>query len=245
LQALMFWSEGCELMKRSEPRAALAAFEKADELAPSGKIYAMDAVLALAALAQWQEVEIRLGRIYSGWQTDMRLPVALAMIGLARQNLEEAELSLRTPAEQIPEEVGQELLARLRNGEISEEVLNRLRSRFPDNWTDYVRDTLIAEEYFFVLLWKNRLTEAEQFANRMTARYQSLSMNSWKWMEKLGDTAFLSGNFPAALQRYEESLKSSKNNGGILLKLSDVYFRLGDLEKERLYREQLYGTLRQ
>jgi len=29
------------------------------------------------------------------------------------------------------------------------------------------------------------------------------------------------------------------------LKLSDVYFKLGDLEKERAFRERVYGSLRE
>jgi hypothetical protein len=245
LQAIGLWSEGCESMKRGEARAALAAFERADQLASSGKIYAMDALLALAALEQWQEVDVRLSRIYSEWQGDLRLPVALAMIGMARQNLQEAEQWLRAPAEQVSEEIGQELVGRLRSGEISEAMLESLRSSFPDNWADYLRDTFIAEEYFFVLLWKNQLPEAEQFAQRMVERYQSLRIPSSKWLERLGDAAFLSGNFSAALQRYEESLKNHKSDAAVLVKLSDIHFRLGDLAKERFYREKIYGRLRQ
>jgi len=33
------------------------------------------------------------------------------------------------------------------------------------------------------------------------------------------------------------------NNLSVLLKLSDVYFLFGDLEKEQIYREKVYGTL--
>jgi hypothetical protein len=43
---------------------------------------------------------------------------------------------------------------------------------------------------------------------------------------------------------YEESMKENVNNTSVLLKLSDVYFLLGDLEKEQIYREKVYGTLR-
>ncbi len=245
LHAVGFWKQGCEAMKKGEATAALTGFEKADQLVPSGKIYGMDAVLALAALGQWQEVDARLSRIYSEWQGDLRLPVALAKIGMARQNLDEAEQWLREPAEQVPDEIGQGLLRRLRSGEVNETILKALRNRFPDNWVDYVRDTLIAEEYFFVLLWKNQAPEAEQFAERMVARYQSLGIPSSKWLERLGDASFFMGNFPAALKRYKESLRKDHRNAGILVKLSDVHFRSGDLERERFYREKIYGRLNQ
>jgi tetratricopeptide (TPR) repeat protein len=245
LHAVGFWRESCEAMKKGETTAALAGFEKADQLVPSGKIYGMDAVLALAALGQWQAVDARLARVYSDWQGDLRLPVALAKVGLAQQNLDEAEQWLRGPAEQVPDEIGRGLLRRLRSGEINETMLEALRSRFPDKGADYVRDVLIAEEYFFVLLWKNRASEAEQFAERMTARYQRLDIPNSKWLERLGDASFLMGNFSGALERYEESLKEDPRNTGILVKLSDVHFRLGDLERERFYREKIYGRLSQ
>ena len=54
---------------------------------------------------------------------------------------------------------------------------------------------------------------------------------------------FFLGNFTMALQQYEKGLKGNEQNPGILVKLSDVYFRLGDPEKERLYREKIYGTI--
>ena len=56
--------------------------------------------------------------------------------------------------------------------------------------------------------------------------------------------AFLSGNIQGALQWYEASLGQQKRVTSVLLKLSDVYFRLGDLERERGYRELIYGSLR-
>jgi tetratricopeptide (TPR) repeat protein len=245
LQAVGFWRDACEAMKKGEALAALAGFEKADQLIPSGKIYGMDEVLALAALGQWQEMDARLSRIYSAWQGDLRFPVALAKIGLARQNLDGAEQWLREPAEKVPDELGRGLLRRLRSGEINEDTLEAVRSRFPDNWVDHVRDTLIAEEYFFVFLWKNQVPEALQFAERMLARYQSLGIPSAKWQERLGDASFLMGHFSEALERYEASLKEGPRNPGILTKLSDVYFRLGDLEGERVYREEIYGKLSQ
>jgi len=243
LQAVGLWQEGCEAMKKGEAASALASFEKADQLVPSGKIYGMDAVLALAVLGRWQEVDLRLGRIYSDWQGDLRLPVVLAKIGLARQDLTAAEQWLRGPAEQVPDEIGQGLLHRLRSGESNETMLEALRNRFPETGADYIRDILIAEEYFFVLLWKDQAPQAEQFAQRMVARYQSLGIPSSKWMERMGDASFFTGNFPAALQRYEESLRNDQGNTGILVKLSDVHFRLGDLEREQFYREKIYGRL--
>ncbi len=45
------------------------------------------------------------------------------------------------------------------------------------------------------------------------------------------------------LKNMRRALKGHEQNPGILVKLSDVYFRLGDMENERLYREKIYGTI--
>jgi hypothetical protein len=59
----------------------------------------------------------------------------------------------------------------------------------------------------------------------------------------MGDAAFLLGNLTIALEKYEKGLKGHEQNSAILVKLSDVYFRLGDMENERLYREKIYGSI--
>jgi hypothetical protein len=56
----------------------------------------------------------------------------------------------------------------------------------------------------------------------------------------MGDAAFLSGNFTLALQQYEGPYRD-EHDAGILVKLSDVYFRLGDLEHESFTREDLWN----
>jgi tetratricopeptide (TPR) repeat protein len=122
--------------------------------------------------------------------------------------------------------------------------LDEVRRQFPESWQDAVRDAWVAEQYFFVLLWKGQPAAAQQFARRMVDRYQSLGISKSKWLERMGDAAFFQNNFSEALDYYESSLKES-DNAGTLVKVSDVYFRLGDFEKERLYREKIYGSLRQ
>ncbi len=244
LQAVSLWSNGCEALRRGEAAAALGNFEKAESLLPAGKIYGMNAVLSLAALGRWQDVDSRLSAIYAEWQNDLRFPAALAMIGLARQDLELAEQWLRPHAEPVPDEIGLELIRRLRGGPLSASLLDEVRRQFPESWQDVVRDAWVAEQYFFVLLWKGQAAEGQQFARRMANRYQSLGIPNSKWMERMGDAAFFQSNFTEALDHYESSL-SGTNNPGILVKLSDVHFRLGDLEKERHYREKVYGSLRQ
>jgi tetratricopeptide (TPR) repeat protein len=122
-------------------------------------------------------------------------------------------------------------------------LFQTLKLRFPDSWDDYIKDVFVGEQYFLVLLWKNQAAAAERFAQRMADRYEALGIANSRWYERIGDAAFWLGNFSMALQQYEKGLKGHEQNPGILVKLSDVYFRLGDLEHERLYREKIYGTI--
>jgi hypothetical protein len=77
----------------------------------------------------------------------------------------------------------------------------------------------------------------------MADRYVALGIPNSRWYERMGDAAFFSGDFTLALQQYEKGRKGPEHDASILVKLSDVYFRLGDLEHERLYREKIYGTI--
>ena len=243
LQGVALWSEGVKALKEKKAVEALKRFDEASALVPSAKIYAMNAVLSSVALQQWEVVDERLSRIYADWQDDVRFVPAMAAIGLARQRLDEAEQWLAGPAEQVPDELGEGLLRRLRSGAMTPDLLQELKLRFPDNWDDYIKDVFVAEQYFLVLLWKNQAAGAERFAQRMADRYEALGIPNSRWYERMGDAAFFLGNFTMALQQYEKGLKGHEQNPRILVKLSDVYFRLGDLDNERLYREKIYGTM--
>ena len=77
----------------------------------------------------------------------------------------------------------------------------------------------------------------------MLNRYRALGIAPSSWIEKIGDAAFVQGDFSGALQRYAGILEADPDRADprILQKMSDVYFRLGDFDKERLYRERVYG----
>ena len=163
----------------------------------------MDAVIALAHLGRWDEVDRRLAGIVPEWRDDPRLPATLAILGLARGDLNGVERQLREGAES---------------------------------------SGLMAEQYFLTLLWKGESARAEEFAKSMLAR-GSAADQSW-WRERLGDAAFLAGDTQRAREFYEESLAEHQRPSSVWVKLSDVYFKLGDVEQERAFRERVYGGLR-
>lgn len=197
LQSVIAWRAGAEDLRSDEAESALRHFERASQLSPSAPLFKMDAVMALAHLARWEEVDRRLAAIVPLWRGDPRLPTALAMIGLARGDLGALEREANGP---------------------------------------------LAEQYFLALLWKGEATRAEQFAGSMLANAAAPAQAIWR--ERLGDSAFLTGNTERARGLYEASLAEHPQPASVWLKLSDVYFKLGDLERERAFRERIYGGLR-
>jgi hypothetical protein len=241
--AISLWRLGNEQLVRRQTEAALGNFTEAARLAPAGKIYQLSAVLALAALKRFDEVDAKLPALYADWQGDTRFAVALAMIGLARGNLTEAEERLREPAEVVATQLDAEVLRRLWSGQLNDALVADLQKLFPTNWRQYLESWLICEQYYFVLLWQQRYADARLYADRMTARQQTLGLPTWLWRERAGDASFYAQSYEEARRLYEASLAEKRDNWSVLVKLSDVYFLFGDLPRERFYREQVYGTL--
>ena len=244
LHAISLWMLGNEQLSRRQPEAALENFEEAARQAPEGKIYQLSSVLALAALKRWAEVDASIPLLYSDWHNDVRFAVASAMIGIAKGNLAEAERWLREPAELISTQLEAEVLRRLWSGQVDDALLADLQKSYPLNWRQYIEDWLICEQYYFVLLWQGSFDLAGQYAGRMVERHKQLGLPTWLWRERAGDAAFHAQSYREAHRLYEESMAENANNTSVLLKLSDVYFLFGDLEKEQSYREKVYGTLR-
>ena len=204
----------------------------------------MNAILALAALHAWPQVDTRLMAIYADWVNDIRFPAAIAMIGIARKDLSRAEEWLHLPAEAVPDALGQRLLDRLRRSQIDPSLLAELRSRFPDNWQDYVSDKLLADQYFYVLLWQQQTAAAAQYAGRMVDRYRVLGIEPSSWIEKIGDAAFMQADFIEALRRYAEIAGTDQDRAEprILQKMSDVYFASATSTRNGSI-ERVYGRL--
>ena len=244
LQAINLWTLGNEQLARRHPKAALENFEEAARQAPEGKIYQLSSVLALAALERWAEVDARIPSLYSDWHNDVRFAIASAMIGIAKGNLSEAQAWLREPAESISGQLDDAILRRLWSGQINDALIVDLKKLYPLNWRQCIEEWLICERYYFVLLWQRSFDQAQQYALRMVERHKQLGIPTWLWRERAGDAAFHAQSYREAHRFYEESMKENVENTSVLLKLSDVYFIFGDLEKEQSYREKVYGTLR-
>lgn len=95
----------------------------------------------------------------------------------------------------------------------------------PDHWID-----LMQERSFDLAL---RFAESELAAG---------AADTW-WAERAGDAALLLEIPSLALEFYDQAMAAEGDSLQLQLKLSDVYFRLGDVEAEKQLRERIYGTL--
>jgi len=213
LAALEAWQRGCTMWAEGEHEAAVPLFDEAARQAPEARVYEVSGVLAAAALGRWSDADQGWIRAQSRWRDDVRLGLIAALLGMARKNLDDAELWLRTPAE--------DFLVR------------------PGDPT-----AILAEQYYYVLLWKGRYREAQLYAAHAADLWKGLGRTPSLWLERSGDAFFFAGDYLLAGQSYEQAVKSGPERGRVYLKLSDVWFKLGDQEKERYYREMIYGVLK-
>ncbi len=244
LEAMRLWGRGCAAPAGCREPCALDLFEAAATEAPDAKLYPMSTVLALAAEKRWDEAdEIFLG-IYPEWRVDPRYPTVSALLGIARGDLEEAELWLGTALEELPPQYEHPDVRRLWAGDVDQALVRDLKMAFPVEWTNIAATALIAEHRYYVLLWQQRVGEAPDYAARMVQRFRALDLAAGAWLERQGDALFRLGDYDGARLRYEESLFEPEDPQTVFTKLSDVHFKLGDLDGERRYREKVFGSLR-
>lgn len=175
--------------------------------------YALARIVALTRRGRWSDAEAKWLRVAPLLRDDVRYGWMAALLGMHRENWDEAEAWLRVPADELA-------------------TLER----------DVTRK-LIAEEYYFVLLWKTEYAEAARYAERVASRLASIGVDASYWRERAGDAELLGGRTSAARAHYR-AVRAKDGDWSITAKLADVAHLEGDAAEERRLREKLYGSLR-
>jgi len=242
--AVAQWNSGCQALDAGDARRALAHFEKASALSRGGRIFTLSAVLALAGMKRFAEADERLLMLADD-RDDPRYAVVSAYVGLARGDLDQAESWLRDPASRVLDREANPLLALFRKI-VPTDVLNGLRRQLGAAFPGLLEETLVAEQYYYVQLWKGQYDGARDYALRMGERLRRAGLSANVWSERAGDAAFYRRDLSEARQLYEDAIRGEKDNGLLMvlyLKLADIAHLSGDLETERALREHYYGAL--
>jgi hypothetical protein len=238
------WKAGCDALEAGHYAAALASFDKASAAEPEARLFSLSAVVALAALKRFSEADERLLRLADG-RDDARYAVVSAYVGLARGDLDHAEAWVRDPASRILDREVNPLLAFFLK-RLPQDALAGLRGRLGEAFPERLEETLLAEQYYYVQLWKERYDTARDYALRMDERLRRAGLPLTVWAERAADAAFYRRDLSEASELYQAAIRAETDHGALMvlyLKLADIAHLTGDVERERALREHYYGTL--
>jgi hypothetical protein len=107
-------------------------------------------------------------------------------------------------------------------------------------------ETLVTEQYYYVLLWRADYDDARDYALRMAERARRARLASAPWTVRAADASFYRHDTAEARELYEGALEGERDWGAlreIYLKLADLAYLDGDTASERRLREHYYGSL--
>jgi tetratricopeptide (TPR) repeat protein len=241
LSAIEWWQQGCSDLQQKNWQQAITSFEKANELVGNARLYTLSLALAYSGAGNYDQSDLLLASMQSDWVNDQRLAVAYAMIGIARKDLYAANQWLAQAAQIAIHDDGLEVLKGLHCNVINSDMITQLKNYDPENWPRYLQQVVITEQYYFSLLWQKNYHDALYYAIDMSFKLDELGLASSKWRERAGDAAFYSGAYDQAITYYESAIEVAGSCYCNYLKLSDIYFITGDVQKEREFREKIYG----
>jgi hypothetical protein len=228
----------CAQIDSGNAAAALHALDAAAVQAPRAPAYRLASIIALTRLGRWPEAELRWAALGPVLRDDLRYGSMAALLGAHRNEWADAESWLQSPAESLAGDFRDDAVRRLWSG-TTDEAIRALHASEPSAWRAQVERKLIAEEYYFVLLWRGDFVRAARYAERVAARLETLKVDASAWRERAGDALLLDNQLDAARHTYE-----ALDSWSATEKLADIAYLRNDAEGERRLREKLYGSLR-
>lgn len=250
-KAIKTWRKGCVALAAGNSLQAITLFNNALTLV-NAPIYKLSYVLALAAAGKRDELNLFLAEIYSDWYGDARFIIAQAMIAFANKDWFRAGDALLFNATKVyltgiktKDRPGlKQRVNQLWAGKLDGDLLAALKKELPNTWSQTISDYLIAEQYYYLLLWTQRITDAISYAKNMVEHLSKNQLPTSIWLERIGDGHFMVKNYQGAMHWYQTSLAKGHQTASIYKKMSDIYFKQGNVQKEREYRQKIYGSLK-
>lgn len=238
------WYAGCQALAGNQPGPALEAFDKAGAFLPGAPLLEYSRIQALAALKRWDAVDAALAAASGLWGEDVRFAVLAGRIGFMRGgDAVPGDGLWAEGAKAVPES---DFLAWA--GAYFGTPVDRKRldpAAADPGRNPQLQRYVLAEQYFFSLLWRGQYGDAQAYARRMAEHFADLAKARALWLERGGDAAFLAGWRAEADAAYRAATGLAGKHTGAWLKLSDLAYLAGDSGEERRYREAVYGSLRE
>ena len=91
------------------------------------------------------------------------------------------------------------------------------------------------------MLWQGQFNQAFEFADKIHTQLKKMSGATGVWGILSGDALVFDKKLTEAIAQYTQSLteQNSKNQLILLLRLADVYSKMGDLENEKKIRSKI------
>ena len=236
LTAVKQWRRGCSKLAAGADKKArdhfIAAIENFD--AP---LYQLSYAMALAEGDEYNEAVSFLGAQYSYWADDPRYAIAQAMVALNHKDWKNAQWTLEPFAISLINKMDKATLNDLWAGKLDSDLVASFRKKLPAMWVKAMGEFIMAEQYFYLLLWTDRHHEALEYAQAMTRYLEKNALPTTLWQARIGDSYFISGNYSAALQQYQKILEQAIYQTSLYKKISDIAIIQSDTQTERIYRE--------
>jgi tetratricopeptide (TPR) repeat protein len=215
VRSIEAWQAGCRALDGGDAKGALASFDLGLAARARAPLLDLSRALALAKLERWQEAELTLSRTSRAFIGDPRWEIVAASVNFLHGDLEHAE-----------------------------EALARAVSRTDDAANASESAATAARRYLLLLLWNGKPDQAIRVCERLVANRRAAKQPAAEWLELLADALFYADHPRRAAATYLEAMAGHPDPARLDEKLSDVYFKLGNLSKERHHRERVWGALK-
>jgi len=235
------WAEGCAHLKSGDLDQAIKALQNAQSLIGNSPAPQMALALAYSKAEQAYAAQALISTSQAQWPDDVRWPVLSAALGFMSGRLHDSEAALRIVAKSI-ELDSEKALRTMQNLDwLTMPAAGIIRSELV--WNEETEGFLVAEQYYFSLLWQNKYIEAEDYAEDIVTLLKGFNLKSALWYERVGDAALFARRLSKAEGEYKKALSAQNLRLSSLQKLADVYFLKERPEDERKIRESIYGAL--
>lgn len=235
------WALGCLNLKTGDYDQAIRNIEAAQNIIGVSPATQMGLALAYANAKQEYAASAVVANGIQAWPDDTRWFVLSAAIGFISGRAQDSEAALSAMANSFKLS-SKEAKALIEDfGWLNEPAVATLKSS--EVWNKEVEDLVIAEQYYFSLLWQDRYSEAQNYADDVNRLLRKHRISSHIWLERAGDAALFAKNLSSAEREYKKALKARDDSLSSLMKLADVYFLQGRVDDERNIRESIFGAL--